>query len=156
VTVTDAQLRLARGIARRFARARANLYLADDLRREAELMLVRALRTYDPGRGVPADYWIARRVRGACLDLVRRERSRERRGRAAAPGRREAFVPVWDATEDYLGLLWPDERALVRLLLAGYTQREAARALGISKDTFARRLDAVRRGLGPALGAGPA
>lgn len=76
-------LPLADTIARRvLARVPPSVEI-DDLRSEARLALLQAVKRFDPARGVPFGAYARRRISGAVLDFLRRIDPLSRRDRAA-------------------------------------------------------------------------
>ena len=71
-------LEWAHSVARKALRKLPTWFTFEDLAAPAELALLEVAGKFDPGRGVPFSAFAIRRVRGACIDAVRRREYRER------------------------------------------------------------------------------
>jgi RNA polymerase sigma factor for flagellar operon FliA len=132
----------------------------DDLLSMGREGLLRAARSFDPGRGVPFGAWAFRRVRGALLDATRsahRRRLTLRVGPGAGRDRdddavdgadTEAATPEDEVARRQLARrihetmdeLPRSERSLIGLVyFKGLTLDEAARRLGRSRSWGSRR-----------------
>lgn len=110
---------------------------SEDARQAAWLGILEAFERFDPERGFPLGAFIRERVEGAIVDVMREDA-------------REATMPLSDfeatpndprkhemreAVQEYLESLTPRQRSVVQLVgLAGMSQADAARVLGITRE----------------------
>ncbi len=121
---------------------------ADDLLQEAWVGLLEALPALDVRIGSP-DQYLVQRARWRLLDSVRYARLRrclplEDAGAEGLPAPAADSLSVVVAAE-FLGLLKPAQRAVVDLLAAGLTWREAGARLGCTSANIAYHVRQIRR-----------
>lgn len=120
---------------------------ADDALQEAYLKAYQALRREGFAGHSRLETWIYRIVTNACLDALRRRKSklRERVDRSdEAPGSPEQHLALREL-DQWLGGLPAEQRAVVVLrCVEGLSTAEAADALGISQGAVEQRLVRAR------------
>jgi RNA polymerase sigma factor (sigma-70 family) len=121
----------------------------DDLRQEAWLALLEALRDFDPARGELQPYLIER-ARWRMLDTVKYMRVRACASlpdpladpdRASAVGADDGNAEV----DEFAALLSPLQRQILRCLLNGLTWRDTGAQLGFSSANVAYHVREIRR-----------
>lgn len=139
----------ARSIARHVAALLPTWFTEDDLAGPAEIALIHLAGSYDSTRGIPFRVYAYRRIRGACLDSVRRKEYVER-GRQTTDGlevvSREPS-PEIQAIEGQQVRVWakvqqlPARHALV--ILAVYGGGMTLEALAVKVDVGSSRLSQI-------------
>ena len=140
--------------------------IREDAEAEAMLSLVEAIRSYDPGRGVPFAGYARRKVTGDVRTFFRRERIRWEQ--SVVPFDGEDGESYWDSVPDERnGILDYEDAELVRAALACLSREEhgfllramdpadsqaaLARELGITRQAVAKRkkclIEKIRRHL---------
>lgn len=120
---------------------------AADLEQEAWVEMVSAMRTIDLNVGVPEQY-LLQRARWRVLDAIRRARRTPMTYLDNGPTPESCLSRHDDHTQsivdDLMNRLEPTQRAVLRLLLDGFTWREAGAALGFTSANVAYHVRRVR------------
>lgn len=153
--LVEAHFHLIEPIAQRLRSSLPASIRTEDLEQEGALGLLAAAERFDAGRGVPFAAYARLRIRGAMLDWVRQqwrpaltlEIEADPVDRRARADEQVIEFQAAAAVQRAIGeMISPRQRELLELRLAGLTQRDAGRRMGISQEG-ARQLElrAVKR-----------